>query len=93
MARYSSAESIGNYGVASNFIVLISFVTFPVTNILFPAFSKMTSAEARMGLETAFKASIKYVPSCASSYYWSYGFVSATCNSYLVHNMARRRYF
>lgn len=61
MARYSSTFAIGNYGVASNFTVLVGFLTFPVINVLFPAFSKMSSVETRKGLEFAFRASVKYV--------------------------------
>ena len=61
MARYSSTFSIGNYGVALTFTVFVSFITFPLSNILFPTFSKMSLAEAREGLEVAFRTSIKYV--------------------------------
>jgi len=61
MARYSSTVSIGNYGVASTFTVLVSFITFPFVNILFPIFSKMTGAKSREELEVAFRASVKYI--------------------------------
>lgn len=61
MARYASTVSIGNYGVATNLTVLVGFITFPVMNILFPTFSKMTGTEAREKLGTAFAASVKYV--------------------------------
>lgn len=61
MARYSSTSSIGNYGVASTFMVLVAFITFPVGNVLFPAFSKMSGLKARKDLEVAFRASVKYV--------------------------------
>ena len=61
MARYSPTDSVGNYGVASTFTVFVSFITFPVLNILLPTFSKMSGAEAREGLEVAFRTSIKYV--------------------------------
>jgi O-antigen/teichoic acid export membrane protein len=60
MARYSSTVSIGSYGVASTFIVLVGFVTFPVGNVLLPAFSKISRSE-RNRLEVAFGASVKYV--------------------------------
>jgi putative peptidoglycan lipid II flippase len=61
MARYSSTLSVGNYGVASRFLVLVGFISFPVGNVLFPLFSKMSGSEAREGLEVAFRASVKYV--------------------------------
>lgn len=61
MARYASAESIGNFGVASTFTVLVNFITFPVVHILLPTFSKLTGEESREGLEIAFRASVKYV--------------------------------
>lgn len=61
MARYSSTFSVGNYGVASTFLVFVGFITFPVSNVLFPVFSKISGSEARVGLEAAFRASVKYV--------------------------------
>ena len=61
LVRYSSVSSIGNYGVASTFKVFVGFITFPVGNVLFPAFSKMSGSEAREELEVAFRASVKYV--------------------------------
>ena len=61
MARYSSTFSVGNYGVASTFLVFVGFITFPVGNVLFPVFSKMSGSEGREGLEVAFRASVKYV--------------------------------
>ena len=61
MVRYSSTLSVGNYGVASTFLVFVGFITFPVGNVLFPLFSKMSGSEAREGLEVAFRASVKYV--------------------------------
>lgn len=60
MARYCSAVNIGNLGVASNFGVLIRFFTFPIAQVLFPAFSKITKPEEKGKLETAFKASVKF---------------------------------
>jgi len=61
MARYSSTFSVGNYGVASTFLVFVGFITFPVSNVLFPVFSKMSGSEGREGLEVAFRASVRYV--------------------------------
>jgi len=61
MARYSSTFSVGNYGVASTFLVFVGFITFPISNVLFPMFSKMSGSEGRGGLEVAFRASVRYV--------------------------------
>ena len=59
MARYSPTVAIANYGVAANFTVLVGFLTFPVVNVLFPAYSKIT--EGTKELELAFRASLKYI--------------------------------
>jgi O-antigen/teichoic acid export membrane protein len=61
MTRYSSAFDIGNYGVASQFMVLIAFITFPIGNVIFPFFSKISGDKTREKLEVAFRASVKYV--------------------------------
>ena len=61
MTRYSSTFDIGNYGVASQFMVLVAFITFPISNVIFPFFSKISGDKARGKLEAAFRASVKYV--------------------------------
>ena len=40
MVIYASTELIGNYGAATNFGVLVSFFTIPITQTMFPLFSK-----------------------------------------------------
>jgi O-antigen/teichoic acid export membrane protein len=52
--------AIGNYNVALNFVVLITFFATPVTTMLFPAFSKLDAKEDKEILKTIFQASVKY---------------------------------
>ncbi len=61
---------IGNYGVAQNFVILITFFATPITTILFPAFSKLDAQKDRETLQNAYQYSVKYasmlvVPVCA----------------------------
>lgn len=51
---------IGNYQVAMNFMVLISFFTTPISTVLFPAFSKLSPERDEEALHTVFQSSIKY---------------------------------
>jgi O-antigen/teichoic acid export membrane protein len=51
---------IGNYSVAANFIVLISFFATPVTTMLLPAFSKLDYKKDKEVLKNVFQYSVKY---------------------------------
>jgi O-antigen/teichoic acid export membrane protein len=51
---------IGNYGIASTFVVLISFFATPITTMLFPAFSKLNPQKDKETLLNVFQFSIKY---------------------------------
>jgi O-antigen/teichoic acid export membrane protein len=51
---------IGNYGIAANFIVLIAFVSTPITTMLFPAFSKLNPQKDKETLQNVFQASVRY---------------------------------
>ncbi len=51
---------IGNYSVALNFVVLITFFATPVTTMLFPAFSKLDAKKERELLQSVFQYSVKY---------------------------------
>ncbi len=51
---------IGNYSVALNFVVLITFFALPVTTMLFPAFSKLDAQKDRETLRNIFQYSVKY---------------------------------
>lgn len=51
---------IGNYGVAVNFSVLLTFFTIPIATVLFPAFAKLDSQNEHELLKTVFASSVKY---------------------------------
>jgi stage V sporulation protein B len=57
---YSTDLLIGNYAVATNFAVLITFFATPITTILFPAFSKLDPQREKETLTNVFQFSIKY---------------------------------
>lgn len=60
MPIYCSEALIGNYQMAINFGVIITFFTLPITTVLFPAFSKLSSEEEMETLKIMFQSSIKY---------------------------------
>jgi stage V sporulation protein B len=60
MVYYSSTSMLGNNRVATNFGVLLTFVTIPVATVLFPAFSKLNPEKDKNLLKTVFSASVKY---------------------------------
>ena len=51
---------IGNYNLAINFSVLITFFATPVTTMLFPAFSKLDYKKDHDTLKNVFQYSVKY---------------------------------
>lgn len=51
---------IGNYQMAVNFGVIITFFTVPIGTVLFPAFSKLRSEKEMETLKNVFRSSIKY---------------------------------
>jgi O-antigen/teichoic acid export membrane protein len=60
MAKYVSEAMIGNYKIATNFVVLLTFLTVPINNVLFPAFSKLNPQNESSLLRTIFASSVKY---------------------------------
>ncbi len=60
LAIYASNYIIGNYAVAINFTVLLTFFATPITTMLFPAFSKLDAEKDKETLKIIFKSSIKY---------------------------------
>jgi O-antigen/teichoic acid export membrane protein len=60
MAAFCSDAVIGNYRVATNFGVLLTFFTFPISTVLFPVFSKLDASKDRRLLKTVFGSSVKY---------------------------------
>ena len=57
---YASDALIGNYSVASNFVVLITFFAIPITTVMFPAFSKLNAKDDEETLRNVYKFSVKY---------------------------------
>lgn len=51
---------IGNYNIAMNFVVLISFFAIPITTMLFPAFSKLDPVKDHAAFQNVYQYSVKY---------------------------------
>ncbi len=51
---------VGNFNVANNFVVLITFFSMPVTTMLLPAFSKLDPEKDAETLKNIFQSSVKY---------------------------------
>jgi stage V sporulation protein B len=60
MAFYCSDVMIGNYQVALNFSMFLTFFTFPIGTVLFPAFSKLDPKSELQLLRTVFASAVKY---------------------------------
>jgi stage V sporulation protein B len=52
--------AIGNYSIASTFVVLIGFFATPISTMLFPAFSKLDAEKDKHILLNVFQFSVKY---------------------------------
>jgi O-antigen/teichoic acid export membrane protein len=52
--------AIGNFGIATTFVVLITFFATPITTMLFPAFSKLDPQKDKETLKNVFQFSVKY---------------------------------
>jgi O-antigen/teichoic acid export membrane protein len=52
--------AIGNFGIASTFVVLIGFFATPITMMLFPAFSKLSPQKDKATLQNVYQFSVKY---------------------------------
>jgi O-antigen/teichoic acid export membrane protein len=60
MASFVDNAMIGNFRVASNFGVLLTFFAFPITTVLFPLFSKIDPLKEGSLLKQVFGSSAKY---------------------------------
>ena len=60
IASFYNVATIGDYRIATNFAVLLGFVTIPISTVLFPAFSKLNPQKDISLLRTIFKSSVKY---------------------------------
>ncbi len=60
MGSYVTTAMIGNYKIASNFAILLTFLTTPIATVLFPAFSKVDAEKEKDLLKTVYASSVKY---------------------------------
>lgn len=60
MAIYAGTTMMGNYYVATYFAVLLTFVSTPVSTVLFPVFSKLNVEKEPELVKTVFASSVKY---------------------------------
>jgi O-antigen/teichoic acid export membrane protein len=56
----TSNTMYGNYVVALNFSVLLTFFTIPIATVLFPAFAKLNPQNEQELLKNVFTSSVKY---------------------------------
>jgi O-antigen/teichoic acid export membrane protein len=60
MAAFCSDLLIGNYHAATNFAVIVTFFVSPISQVLFPTFSKVDPQRERQLMRTIFELSVKY---------------------------------
>jgi stage V sporulation protein B len=60
MATFVDEMMIGNFQIAQNFGIALDFLVFPITTVLFPAFSKFNPQKELQDLKKVFTASVKY---------------------------------
>ncbi len=60
MSIYAGTWMMGNYFSASNFAVLLTFVSTPIATALFPVFSKLNPEAEPELTKTVFASSVKY---------------------------------
>jgi O-antigen/teichoic acid export membrane protein len=61
MASLIDEAIIGNYKIAINFSVFLTFFIYPIQTVLFPAFSKLNPSSDKRLLKTVFESSVKYL--------------------------------
>ncbi|MGD6934600.1 MAG: oligosaccharide flippase family protein [Candidatus Bathyarchaeia archaeon] len=60
VAMYASDSIMGNYYAATYFSVIVTFISFPISTALFPAFSKLNPESEPDLVKTVFASSVKY---------------------------------
>jgi O-antigen/teichoic acid export membrane protein len=60
MAFFCSDILIGNYQIAVNFAIILTFFATPIATVLFPAFAKLNPQNEQQLLKTVFASSVKY---------------------------------
>ena len=61
MAAVVDEAIIGNYKIALNFSVFLTFFIYPIQTVMFPAFSKLNPSSEKSLLKTLFESSVKYL--------------------------------
>lgn len=60
MALYAGNAMMGNYYAATYFSVIITFISFPISTALFPAFAKLSPESEPELVKSVFASSVKY---------------------------------
>ena len=60
MASSTDITLIGNFKIATNFGIFVTFFTMPIQTVLFPVFSKLHPSRDKELVKTVFASSIKY---------------------------------
>jgi len=60
MVLYIGDAMIGNYKIAADFAILLTFLTVPISTVLFPAFAKVDLHNDQQLLRTVFTYSVRY---------------------------------
>jgi len=60
MASVVTVATIGDYKIATNFALLLTFLSLPISTVLFPAFSKIDTKNETQLLKSVFTSSVKY---------------------------------
>lgn len=60
MALYAGTVIMGNYYVSAYFVVLLTFISTPVSYALFPTFSKLNPEKDPELVKTVFSSAVKY---------------------------------
>jgi len=60
MASLVTVAVIGDYKIATNFAILLTFLTLPISTVLFPVFSKVDPKNEPQLLKSVFASSVKY---------------------------------
>jgi stage V sporulation protein B len=60
MGRFCDLAMIGNYRIATNFAIVLTFFTLPISTVLFPTFSKLDASKEPQLLKKVFASSVKY---------------------------------
>jgi O-antigen/teichoic acid export membrane protein len=60
VALYAGNAMMGNYYAATYFAVIVTFISFPISTALFPAFAKLSPEKEPELVKTVFASSVKY---------------------------------